>query len=447
MFENDRGFFCKTMIAVIVLGVVLRMVIGTLLTYNYDVFSWALIISNIQAGSGLYDVTGYNYPPVWGSFLAILGQFTDLLGMDVLAERFPELIYTEADVSYSPHLAYVTTLEFNAFITAIITIFDILTGYVIYWIVKDIYKDERRALICSAVWLLCPFVIVVGAVGGMFDCLSGMLVLLCIALLMKDQEFLAGSLFAVSVLLKFFPAFLFFILIAYIVVKHREDCIRRIINAALGAALFTAIIILPYVLDGHLADCFSFLTSRAETTTSTFGVLEQIGSISAYVVAIIVEIALAVWFIRKRHADLDREFVVFTFLSALMVFLYPGTPQYILFLAPILIIMAFCVESKFRIPLVMLMFGTTWFCLSTGIVDLTSVVMYSDIIPFDQWAAAYSWHQDLNIFGMDAFFAFGIIGGIIQYLAILICYYYSYKKLLYSNYKSPNDDLNKGHAQ
>ena len=69
MFENSKGFFCKTMILFIIIGFALRMIVGTLLTYNYDVFSWALIISNIQEGSGLYDVTGYNYPPVWGYFL------------------------------------------------------------------------------------------------------------------------------------------------------------------------------------------------------------------------------------------------------------------------------------------------------------------------------------------------------------------------------------------
>ena len=72
MFE--KGFLCRTMILVIVVGIAIRLAVGALLTYNYDVYSWALIISNIQAGSGLYDVTGYNYPPVWGSYLALLGQ-------------------------------------------------------------------------------------------------------------------------------------------------------------------------------------------------------------------------------------------------------------------------------------------------------------------------------------------------------------------------------------
>jgi len=436
LFDESRSFICKGIILALVAGLVARFAIGTLLTYNYDVYSWALIISNIQAGSGLYDVTGYNYPPVWGYILGLFAQFTDLFGIDVLAERFPELIYTEDSDSIFPHLAFVTTIQFNIAVTALIALFDVITGYIIYRFVADVYDDPRKAKICAAVWLVCPFVIVVGAVGGMFDCISALLTILCIMMLMRDQELIAGMLLSTAVLLKFFPIFIVFILIAYIVVKHRDNgCIRRILMAAVGFIAMTVILLAPEIASGQLSDCFSFITSRVTTSATVMGDLEHYAAPVAYLLILILELAIAYRFMKTEHDGLDRSFVWISFVCVLLLFIYPSTPQYILLLAPFLIIVAFVIDRRFRIPLYILMVGTTVFCLSSNVVDLTSIVMYTDLLPFDTWAQAYAWF-DSRIMGVSISNIISIVGGAIQYVGILVALYFVFKTLLTVNKES-----------
>ena len=50
-FRDDR-FFCKGMILTIILGIAIRLVIGVVLKFNEDAYSWAVIVSNIEAGCG-----------------------------------------------------------------------------------------------------------------------------------------------------------------------------------------------------------------------------------------------------------------------------------------------------------------------------------------------------------------------------------------------------------
>jgi len=418
--QNPRGFLCGWMLMVIAIGVAIRFSLGLLLTYNYDVYSWALIISNIQAGSGLYETAGYNYPPVWGYFLAIMAQFTDLLGVDVLSERFPELIYTESAGNIFPHLAYVTTIGFNAVVTATITVFDILTGYVIYITVRDVFGDNRKALLCSAVWMLCPFVIVICAVAGMFDCICGMMTLLSILLMIKEKELLAGMVLCTAVLLKLFPAFIFFIFIGYIVLKHREELVKRIGKLVLGIVIIAAVIMLPHIMSGHIADSFSFITSRVSETDLIFGILTQYGSMITYIAIVILEIALAVVYVRKGDNS-DKTFILYAFIGALLTFIYPATPQYVLFLAPLLIVVSFCIESQYRTTLFILMVGTTIFSLSSNVVDLTSVVMYTDLMSFETWQGLYSWSQT-KLFGVSFADLISVTGGVIQYAAFLVAF-------------------------
>ena len=423
LFEDSKGFLCRTMIVFIIIGIALRLIVGTLMSYNYDVFSWTLIISNIQGGSGLYDVTGYNYPPVWGHFLAILGQFTDMLGIDVLAERFPELIFTESEIANNPHLAFTTTLEFNALFSVMIAAFDIVTAYLIYYATKTILKDERKGLLASAFWMLCPFAIIVGTIGPMFDTMSGALVILMMLLLIKDHEFLAGCIFSISILLKLFPGFLLFIFIAYIIVKHRDDFIRRIGSAAMGAVMMIAIIMLPQILDGHVIDSLSFITNRATTSNAGFGILDSLMPILTYIVAIIIEIALGFFFYKKEHTDLDRDFLLFVTAGAMVTLLFPGTPQYILIGAPLITIMAFAVDFRFKAALILFIFGTSMYVLADGASMFTSLMEYSDLLPYDVWYGLDDWMMGTEVAGLNMYRTFAFIGSFIQYLGVLTSYF------------------------
>ena len=58
-------------ITILSVALLVRLVLMPLLTYDYDIYHWAVIIQNFQSGNGLYDVAGYYYTPTWGYILRL----------------------------------------------------------------------------------------------------------------------------------------------------------------------------------------------------------------------------------------------------------------------------------------------------------------------------------------------------------------------------------------
>jgi hypothetical protein len=418
MISYGPRFLTKWMLLIILIGVVIRLVLGFLLTYNYDVYHWALTISNFEAGNGLYDTAGYYYTPVWGYFLGVFTQFTELFGLDSLGDRFAELLFTEDDVCITPHTAFVTSLGFNIGITVLITIFDILTAFMVHWVVREVFKDDRKAMICAAIWMLCPLVIVVGAIGGMFDVMSAFLLLLCVALLMKEQELLAGMILSTAVMLKFFPGFLVFLLIAYIIVKHRDDWKPRMAKAVLGAGVMLAIIMVPQVMDGTIMDSLSFMTARASSEGEGMS-LDSIMMMLSYVAILVGEVILALFYVKVKHDDDDRAFIGYLLFGSLIIFIFPSAPQYLLMLAPFLVIHACCSDRRIWVPLILLMVFTSLFDLSSLPMEMTSVLMYTDWLPMDAWMPIYDAFAS-KVFGITTFDAIDELCFIMQSVAVII---------------------------
>ena len=443
MAFNDKGFLCKGIIFVILIGIAIRLSIGFLMTYNYDVYHWALTISNFEAGNGLYATAGYYYTPVWGYILGFFSQFFEFFGVSEFGYRFEELLFTEDLNCFSPHTAFVTSMEFNMAVTVMMTIFDLITAFLVYWIVREVFKDENKAKICFSVWFLFSFVIIVGAIGGMFDAISAMLLLLIICLMLKDQMFLAGTVFTVAVMLKFFPAFLIFLLLAYIVVKYRDEGWKsRILMAIGGSVLCYVVIMLPQIMDGTVSDSFSFLTARASSDANMLETAVKLGSIAMYLPVIAAEIAVALLFLKRKHDDVDRAFILYSFIGMTIVFLTQGAPQYLMPMVPLLIIVAFCCNERFRIPMLILMVCSSIYMLSPFVMDFTSLVMYTDILPFESWKGLYD-AFDFQFMGTNGFNVWTLLGGTLQgistivvFLTILLEYRYSLQSLLSKEQKS-----------
>ena len=418
MLFGDRGVLCRSILLVIIIGLIIRLAVGYLLTYNYDVYHWALTISNFQAGNGLYEVAGYYYSPVWGYLLGVFSQFTYLFGIDLLGERFTEMLFTEDYVNFYRNSAFVTSLGFNTALTCMIALFDLVNAYLVFWIVREVFGDADKARICFAAWFLCAFVITVGSAGGMFDTVSATFTLLCIATLIKGQEFLAGGMFAAAFLLKFFPGFLIFIMLAYIWVKHRDQWKLRMAKAVIGALAVSTVLMLPQIMDGHIMDSFSFLYSRATASNGVVDILMKYDSIIAYSLILIGEVLLARMFIKKEHADIDKGFLWFALIAIAMVFLNPSSPQYVLVMAPFLVIAMVCNERKLWIPFAILSVGTSLYALSPIMMDLTSIVLYGGLLPFESWASAFLTFES-SFLGISMTDAWSLVGGIIQYAGIL----------------------------
>jgi hypothetical protein len=418
---SDRGFLCKGTLLVIIIGIAIRLSVGYLMTYNYDVYHWALTISNFEAGNGLYGTAGYYYTPVWGYILGFFSQFFEFFGVSEFGYRFEELLFTEDLDCFSPHTAFVTSMGFNFAITIMMTIFDLITAYLIYWVVREVYRDENKAKICFSVWFLFSFVIIVSAIGGMFDSISALFLLLMVCLLLKDQELLAGVIFTMAVLLKLFPCFVIFLLIAYIIVKHREDWKPRVLKAMLGSLAMFIVLMLPQFMDGTVSDSFSFLTARAASDASMMETVVKFGSIAMYLLVIAAEILLAVLFIRRRHDDLNRALILYTFVGMTIVFLTGGAPQYVIPLVPLLIIVAFCCNERFRVPMLVLMVCSSVYMLSPFVMDFTPLVMYTDMFPLESWMGLYD-AFDFQFMGVNGFNIWMLFGAALQGISIILVF-------------------------
>lgn len=443
MFFGDSRFLCKGILAVILIGLVVRMAAGALITYNYDVYHWALTISNFEAGNGLYQTAGYYYTPVWGYILGIFSRFYELFGVDMLGERFTDLLFVEDVATISPHTAFVTSIPFNTAVTAMMALVDLTCAYLIFWIVRETY-DLRKAKICFAAWFLCSFVIVVGSIGGMFDSISALMTLLCICMLMRGKEFLAGSLFATAVLLKLFPAFLIFIFIAYIIVKHREEWKIRVLKALLGAVVFTGILMAPMVMQGTLMDSMSFIIARTSSDALYCADLVRLGTPVAYILAVIMAMVLGYFFIKKEHKNVERALLIYSFYMMAILFLIPGAPQYQLLLFPFLVIMAICVDGRFRIPMAIVFLLSSIHMLSPLVMDFVSMAVYTDILSLQDWTAFYNMFDYFDDFlNMPGFDVWSTAVGFLDSMALLLVSLVALKRLITVRAESAHDGLRK----
>jgi len=201
--------------------------------------------------------------------------------------------------------------------------------------------SSDKAVKAYGLWFLCPLVIYMSAVQAQFDCISALFMLLCVLLLKRDYCFLAGVMFALGSLIKFFPAFCIFLLCLYIFKVHSERRIGlyKFLMALLGALLAVALIFLPQCLDGTLGNAFSFIFGR----TSEFNVIAAARTYPAIVFTLIMMLILALYTIRQNKDQCQDKFMALILLMLASCVIISSGPQYCIVYLPIL---AFYIYSE-----------------------------------------------------------------------------------------------------
>lgn len=379
MSSEDR-FLTKGIVLVIIIGVAIRLILGYTLEFTNDVTAWTITITNIDSGNGLYSVAGFYYPPVWGYMLASFAEVIEHLGVDSLGDFFTELLFM-MEINEE---AIVSTPIFNLCFTIFLMIGDLLCSFMLYWIVMQLTSNRRKARMAFALYFLAVNVIVISSVGAMFDTFSALFTLTCVCLLLKGHDFLAGSMFAMAVLLKFFPAFLIFILVAYVYKKGADRWKTRLAMTILGAGITTLILILPQIVNGEGSMIISALTSRTGAETENIiDLLDKIGMFILYPLALILEILIAIHFVKSKKEDIDGVFIGHLILSAAVIFLYPGTPQYLLLMMPFIIIGAVMFDGRYLRPYVFLIIGSPMTVLEHLPGNLISISFYDGFPSYD----------------------------------------------------------------
>ena len=267
-FKSRLSTFLKRpMLTIILIGLIIRAVLIPIFTYNYDISFWATTIQHLQSGNGLYGLQGYYYTPVWGyilSFLGLIGNFIfGITPYGVIADDL--LLSLGADWEF--YGVMTVTPEFSILIKSLLSIFDLISAYLIYTIVKKFGHSDRKATMAFGLWFLCPIVLYTSAVHGTFDNISVTFMLLSLILAMDRKYILAGASFSIAALTKFFPAYLAFMLLAYVLKKNKDKTskIKAVIYASVGLLVTTLIILLPQIMTGYTSEAFGFVFDRVSS--------------------------------------------------------------------------------------------------------------------------------------------------------------------------------------
>ncbi len=427
------SFVRKPWFIIILVGVAIRLVLMPLLSFSYDSNYWAMTMSHLQAGLGLYGLEGYYYTPVWGYIIGLLAPLQEMfLGVDIYGLRVTGAFPLEAFMNNGPFYlsATVTSVEFNFWIKFPIMICDIIVGYLVYRLIKDRSGDEKKAVKGLALWFLCPLTIIVTSVCGMFDVFSVMFTLLSVLLIYHDKCFLGGVTFSFAVLTKFFPGFLIFILVAYVLAKHKNDGLkyRKLAYAILGASIAFVVIMLPQIFDGTFMEAFTFLSSRTGSGGgSSIGTMLVSKTAMLYFTAVLCLTAVIAWWVYKTNdAGRDKAFFMACALAVGALFVYPPSPQYILLFIPFLAYAIVMADRRFTKSWVMISVGGLVMVLSYNSSLLLGLAAHTGWLSVDSVVSVMTAFQSPLVFGVSAHFVLLATGSILVLAGMLWFFYVAF---------------------
>ena len=317
---------------ILILGLAIRLVFAPVFTYPFDIEHWGVILQNTESGNGLFGLTGYFYTPAWGYILGFEDLIINLLPGMTYGERFIDLLEIEGMV-FPYQTATTTTPVFNFAMKLPLILVDVLVGYLIYRLVMSECGDERKAAIGFGLWFLCPIVIYMSSVQAQFDCISALLTLLCVLLVRRNLFFLAGVIFTIAALIKFFPAFCIFLLCVY-VVKATPGRLswKNLLLSVSGAVLTALVIFLPQILDGTVMNAFSFVFGR----TSEYDLMLMLRTYPFIAVTLVMLVILAIFAWRMDDARRKQDFLVLILAMLSICTIFSPGPQYWIVYLPLL---------------------------------------------------------------------------------------------------------------
>ena len=415
---------------IIVVGVIVRLVLMSA-SMVYDLDYWAVVIRNIESGEGLYDAEGYYYTPVWGYILGIMAAFQSaFLGLGELAVRVLEAF----PVEIIPDTYYTATAPSLAFIYSVkipLMVFDLILAFLVMVLAKDYTGDDRKATMAFGLTFLFPVLMLSSGVIGMPDTIAAVFTVLTIVLLRREMPFLAGMTFSLAVLTKFFPVFLIFVFVAYLIVKNRGNTgkgLTQIMMAVAGAGLATVIVFMPQIVEGNVDQCFQFLFDRTSTVTggTIFDSIVSILRIAAYAAVLVLSAYLGVRMVRRHETDPDVSLMKTSFIIATLCLIYPPTTQYMVIIVPFLAFWIACHERQYLVSWAIMAIGSIIYVFASNSLTILPLAVWTDLIGVDAVMAIFDWFNTTCIGPISIRSLQFVIGGVIQCAGVVSVLYIMY---------------------
>lgn len=426
-------FLKRPVVLVLVAGILIRLLIFPFMEVGYDSDFWALIIRNMEGGEGLYGLEGYYYTPIWGYVLGAVSVFQEaFLNIGDMGARFVEVFPAESFEGFF-FSSNVTTVAFNFWVKIPFLISDILVGWLVYRLVKEKTGSEKKATIGFALWFLCPMIICVTSISGMFDTFAVLFTLLSIILVRKDHMLMGGVMLAMAVLTKFFPAYLAFIILAYILAKHKGDgtALKNAVYFVAGAIIAFLVFMLPQIMDGTFVESFLFIINRSGIESTTLlDTLKGVSALMVYGVLIPVSAYLAYRLYRTDKGKDDTLFKYSLLIIALL-FLYPPTPQYLVLIIPFLAYYLMTADPDLKKSWILISVGATVFVLAGGAFHFFSFGAFLGTLQLEHIMEIAVQLQQPWLLGFSMTQYVYTIAGAIQYIGVLSVLYLLFIKSKY----------------
>lgn len=415
---------------IVAVGIIIRLVLMSA-SMVYDLDYWAVVIRNIESGEGLYDAEGYYYTPVWGYVLGFIAacqsMFLELGEVAIrVLEAFPvEIIPDTYYTATAPSIAFIYSVKIP------LMIFDLILAYLVMVLAKDYTGDSRKAVLAFAFTFLFPVLMLSSGVIGMPDTIAAVFTVLTVVLLRRGMPFLAGASFSLAVLTKFFPVFLIFVFVAYLIVKNR-GCPRRALSqvsmAVMGALLATILVFAPQIIEGNIGQCFQFIFDRTSTVTggTLFDSIVSIFRIVAYVVVLVLSAYLAMRMTYSRPENIDDSLMKACFIISALCLVYPPTTQYMVLIVPFLAFWLTCRDSRYMLSWKIMAVGSIIYVFASNALTIMPLAVWTDLIGIDTLMAIFDWFNTTCIGPISMRSLQFIIGGVIQCIGVLSVFYLMY---------------------
>ncbi|MCL2032305.1 MAG: glycosyltransferase family 39 protein [Methanomassiliicoccaceae archaeon] len=423
-FSSVLAILKRPVVIVLIVGLLIRFALAPLLTYTYDIAHWAMVMEHMQAGFGLYEVPGYYYSPVWGYMLGSFSLISSFL-VDVhpMVSFFETLLPVE-DLWWYYFTPEVTTIGFNVFMKTPFILCDVVVGALVYYLIKEKTNDEKKATYGFALWFLCPIVIYMSSIQAMFDTFAVLFLFLSAILVYKGKYFTGGAMLSIAVFAKFFPFYVVFAMIAYIILKNRGDKEATRKNMLLGAGgliIMTVILHIPMIMEGSLTDSLFFMLSRAETAGVSGNGIKEITASLGYLGLLLLQplifafiIYLAYRLTKSSQEDADKNFFYCLMITTAAVFIWIPAPQYLMIIIPFLVYYVAVHDKRYFWPWLIMTAGATIFAFVMNNFSLfTSLAAYTNLLDLEWVLGIMQWIQQ-PIFGTSALYLIISVTGFIE---------------------------------
>lgn len=429
--------FSLTLSEIILLGLLIRILLIPL-SLVYDTNFWTIVVRNINAGYGLYEMDGYYYTPVWGyvlGFVSVVQNFTfDIGDVSLLIPEF--MPYMGVDGIYRP---VAINIVFLIGLKVILTISDLILSMLVYYLVKERTNDEKKSTIAFFLVFLCPVIFGSSSITVMPDTISAMFAIMTIFAIKKEKIFTAGVCYSIAVWIKFFPIFIAPLLITYLFTLNKnnvKEAVLKLMTAIGGFFVCSLLIFIPQMQEERLIRCFDFLFSR----------LKFLSCVPELVILLIIGIIAAtcmVFYVVKKRMDrlpklVDDMLMEYSLVILGLCMMYYTITQYTVHMIPFLVYCMLVIDMK-KYRIIWIGLSISGLCLiiaANNAIMLNSIVEYTGLISTDTAISLFNFLHCDRIFGISLIDGTNDVFKPVQKIFVVLIPLLFFAEWLYKNTKN-----------